>query len=52
MSTSVTPTTLSVVDMASQLTKRFDTDKDGKLSTMEFTQLLSQQLGTLGSSTA
>ena len=52
MATNVTSTTLSVVDLASQLTKRFDTDKDGKLSTTEFTQLLSQLLGTLGNSTA
>jgi len=52
MSTTVTSSTLSVVDLAGQLTKRFDTDKDGKLSTTEFTSLLSQLLGTLGASTA
>lgn len=52
MTTNVTPSVSPFVDLAKQLTQRFDADKDGKLSSVEFTNLLTQMLGTLAPSTA
>jgi hypothetical protein len=46
MSNTISSSSQSISDLASLITKRFDTDRDGRLSTQEFSAFLSNLLGT------
>jgi hypothetical protein len=48
MSTNSVQSTTSLSDLATALVSRFDANKDGTLTTDEFTQFLSQMLGSAG----